>query len=123
MSPPRREVFVIDDDLDILEAMTFVLEDAGYHVLTATNGAEALERLRAHVAPNLILLDLMMPIMNGWQFLAEQSSDPKLAGIPVVLVTGAGQASQRARSLGVAGYLEKPVDIGQLLSTTRRYCG
>lgn len=122
MSPACHEVLVIDDDPDILESMTFVLESAGYRVSTATNGAEALDHLRGNVAPCLILLDLMMPVMNGWQFRAEQSRDSKLAGIPVVVVTGAGHALQKAASLGVAGCLEKPVDLDELISVARRYC-
>lgn len=121
MPSHRSEVLVIDDDPDIRETMRFVLESAGYQVSTAANGVEALAYLREDAAPCLILLDLMMPIMNGWQFRAEQASDPRLAAIPVVVITGAGQAA-RAASLGAAGYVEKPMDLDLLISTVKRYC-
>jgi CheY-like chemotaxis protein len=121
LSHPRC-LLLVDDDPDIREAMTFVLESAGYRVQTATNGFEAIERLRVDEAPCLILLDLMMPVMNGWEFRAEQTRDPKLAAIPLVVVTGAGQAAQKAASLGATGVLEKPVELDVLLSVVERYC-
>ncbi len=114
-------VMVIDDDPDILEVTRFVLENAGYRVATAANGADALASLR-EAKPGLILLDLMMPVMNGWEFRAEQTRDPELAAVPVVVITGAGNAAARAAPAGVAGLLEKPVDLDTLLSAVGRYC-
>jgi CheY-like chemotaxis protein len=113
-------VLVVDDDPDIRETMLFVLENAGYQVTTAANGAEALALLRAQASPCLILLDLMMPVMNGWQFLLEQTRDPRLADIPVVVISGAG--AQVLRVNGVAGALQKPVELDEVLSTVRTYC-
>ena len=115
-------VMVVDDDPDILEVTRFVLENAGYRVATAANGADALASLRGREKPGLILLDLMMPVMNGWQFRAEQMRDPELASVPVVVITGAGNAAARAAPAGVAGLLEKPVDLDTLLSAVGRYC-
>jgi CheY-like chemotaxis protein len=115
-------VLVVDDDPDILETTRFVLESAGYEVLTAANGSEALNCLHDEAAPCVILLDLMMPVMNGWEFRAEQTRDPELAAIPVIVVTGAGRGAQKAASLGVACLLEKPVDLTTLLSKVGLYC-
>lgn len=115
-------ILVVDDDLDILETTRFILESAGYRVLTAENGTEALLRLHDEAAPCVILLDLMMPVMNGWEFRAEQARDPGLAAIPVIVVTGAGRAAPKAASLGAACLLEKPVDLATLLSKVQLYC-
>jgi CheY-like chemotaxis protein len=114
-------VLLIDDDPDARETMSFILESAGYCVRTATNGFEGIERLRSEQAPCLILLDLMMPVMNGWEFRDAQVRDPKLAAIPIVVVTGAGQAVRRGSSLA-ADVLEKPVTLEALMSTVQRYC-
>ncbi len=115
-------VLVVDDDPDILETTRFVLESAGYRVSTAANGNEALILLHDEAAPCVILLDLMMPVMNGWEFRAEQALDPGLAGIPVIVVTGAGRAAPKAASLGAACLLQKPVDLTTLLSKVQLYC-
>ncbi len=121
MPEQSARVLVIDDDPDILDAMSLVLDSAGYQVSTATNGKEALERLRAGTAPSVILLDLMMPVMNGWQFRAEQTQDPKLAAIPVVIITGAGETFEKTTLPGVDAYLQKPVSLARLLSTVKRF--
>jgi CheY-like chemotaxis protein len=89
---------VIEDDPDGLEALSAVLEHGGYAVI------------------EVILLDLMLPVMDGWQFLAEQRARPALASIPVVLVSGERDLRRRATELGVAGALVKPVEIDELLS-------
>ena len=115
-------VLVVDDDPDILETTRFILESAGYRVSTAANGNEALTLLHDEAAPCVILLDLMMPVMNGWEFRAEQALDPGLARIPVIVVTGAGRAAPKAASLGAACLLQKPVDLTTLLSKVRLYC-
>jgi CheY-like chemotaxis protein len=116
-------VLVVDDDPDVLDATRFVLESAGYNVSTAANGAEALDRLHNEATPCVILLDLMMPVMNGWEFRAEQAQDPKLATIPVIVVTGAGRMAPAAATfLGAAWLLEKPVALPLLLAMVGRYC-
>ena len=105
-----RPVLVVDDDPDIRETLRFVLEDAGYPVYTAENGREALEVLAdAQPLPGLILLDLMMPVMNGWQLRMELLKDQRLARIPVVVISGAANVESEARALGAAGYLAKPI--------------
>jgi CheY-like chemotaxis protein len=97
-----------------------VLVWEGHRVVGAANGREALERLRAMPRPSLILLDLMMPEMNGAQFRAEQLRDPALASIPVVVVSADAAAEEKAAALGAVACLRKPVDIDDLLDEVKR---
>jgi CheY-like chemotaxis protein len=115
-------VLVVEDDPDIQQVLRFALEMAGYPVTTADNGVEALRQLKAATPPCLILLDLMMPVMDGWQFRAAQQQDPALAAIPVVVISADGRTPQKAVSIGAAGYLTKPVDFDRLVEVVQRYC-
>jgi CheY-like chemotaxis protein len=115
-------VLVVDDDPDVCETMQLVLEDAGCEVLVATDGRTTLDLLRNGAAPCLVLLDLMMPGMNGWQFLEAARREGLLDGIPVVVVSGGRFRKQEVLALGVAGYLEKPLDFDRLIGTVREYC-
>lgn len=117
----RRTVLVVEDDLDIREVMRMVLEASGYLVLEAGDGAEALVVARAH-QPRVILLDLMMPGMDGFQFRELQLQDPAIASIPVVIVSGGGTVPQKAAALGAAGYLVKPTDVQRLLAVMGDLC-
>jgi CheY-like chemotaxis protein len=119
---PTRSVLIVEDDLDIRETLAEILQDEGYPVATAANGREAMAHLRSRAPTCVILLDLMMPIMNGWEFRAEQQQDPALAQIPVVVVSGDGNVAQKAASLSVDGYLAKPIDLDRLLDTVAAYC-
>jgi CheY-like chemotaxis protein len=116
----ERSILIVEDDLDVREALTQVLEFEGYSVVGATNGREALDRLRAGALPSLILLDLMMPVMDGLQFRAAQMRDPSLAHIPVVVISADGKVDQKVASLGVAGYMKKPLDVDSLLALIAR---
>ena len=118
-----QQVLIVDDDFEIRETLGQILEDEGYAVAGAANGMEALSFLRADNHPCVILLDLMMPVMNGWQFATEQKRDPGLAKIPVVVISAVGDAEQKARTLGAVEVLRKPIDLDQLLATVGRYCG
>jgi CheY-like chemotaxis protein len=109
-------VLVVDDEEDIRSLMASVLDLQGYQVDQAADGASALALLRDGNQPSLILLDLMMPGMNGWQLLEVLHADPRLRKIPVVLVSGAGDLATRASALGVAGYLRKPFDLEALVT-------
>jgi len=115
-------VLVVDDDADICEVIQAILEVHGYHVVTARDGAEALAQLRGGVRPCLIILDLMMPNMNGFQFRQEQQRDPTFRAIPVTVLSGDGRAEAKAAALGVEG-LRKPVALEVLLDAVRRSCG
>ncbi len=114
-------VLLVDDDRDICETIQTILGLYGYRVVTAGDGAEALALLRRGVRPCLILLDLMMPRMNGTQFREEQVRDPVFRAIPVMVLTGDGRAEAKAAALGVQG-LRKPIALEVLLETVGRFC-
>lgn len=110
----------MEDDADIRETMQLVLELEGYAVATAANGREALDLLACGNRPALILLDLMMPVMGGWEFAGILEKDPCLAEIPVVLVTA---FADRADSPRVQAVLKKPVATEELLRLVARWAG
>ena len=115
-------VLIVDDDPDIREAMSEVLELEGHRTACAADGREALEMLRKDdLATCLILLDLRMPVMNGWEFREEQRRDRKLASIPVVVVT-ADESAGKAPGLHAEGVLRKPIRGDDLLRTVSRFC-
>lgn len=116
------QVLIVEDDTDLRDALSQILEDEGYRVGSAEHGLDALERLRDGTKPCLILLDLTMPVMNGWQFRAEQRQDPDIASIPVVVISAGANLAEQVQPLGVQDYLRKPIQLGQLLATVRRYC-
>lgn len=116
-------ILVVDDDAGFRDAVEEVLRDAGYAVAKAENGETALCYLRSHPAPAMILLDLRMPVMNGWAFRMEQQQDPELACVPVVVVAAPGEPELSADGPGSAERLQKPVDISLLLNLVRRHCG
>jgi CheY-like chemotaxis protein len=118
----RRPVLVADDDRDIRETVRELLELEGWPVVTARNGAEALEAMR-RTRPALVLLDLVMPVMDGEEVCRRCQGDPELADIPLVIVSAAVGREERVRRLGAAGSLEKPVRIDTLLDVVRRFCG
>lgn len=123
MSPgTQKQILVVEDDADIQEALTQILENEGYRVASADNGLSAMSYLRTARRPSLILLDLMMPIMDGWQFRSEQRKDPNLAAIPIVVLSAHGSVPQHAAALEAATYLKKPIDLEALLDTVKRYC-
>ncbi len=115
-------ILVVEDDALTREALREALEGGGYGVACAADGRQALERLGQADLPALILLDLMMSGMDGWQFRREQGVVPSLASIPVVVVTAASDALAAATALGAADYLQKPVEFDHLLETVRQYC-
>jgi serine/threonine-protein kinase len=112
-------VLIVDDEPATRQAMALALEAEGYRVTEAANGREALDALRCEPRPCLILLDLMMPVMDGWQFLRERMADPALAAIPVIVVSAASDDEARSVARGAAHYLHKPVTMDQLRATVR----
>lgn len=116
-------ILIVEDDLDIRSILSQLLLFEGYEVEEAADGAEALALLRKSRPPALILLDLMMPVMDGWQLRAELQRDPKLASVPVVIVSADVRAEQEASRLHAAGLLKKPLQIDPLLELVRRICG
>jgi PAS domain S-box-containing protein len=117
----RRPILIVDDEADVHDLLTDLLRAEGYDVVTASDGAEALEYLRAApVLPGMILLDLVMPNMDGWEFLEQRSHDPRLAGIPIVLISGQTSARETARALGLASFVEKPIVAARLREVLTR---
>jgi CheY-like chemotaxis protein len=109
-------ILVVEDDPDIRESVVEILEDEGHRVSSAGDGREALELLKSvSPAPDLILLDLMMPVMSGYQFREEQLKLPAFADIPVLVVTADVNARAKVDSLQAAGFVQKPLKIQPLL--------
>jgi CheY-like chemotaxis protein len=118
-------ILIVDDDNDVRAALAELLEEEGFAVEGAHNGREALARLRCGtVHPAVILLDLMMPGMDGWDFRSEQMRDPKLARVPVVIVSASGFSRESIRTqFHPAGYVEKPIERAELLGVIRELLG
>jgi CheY-like chemotaxis protein len=121
---PLRRVLVVDDDEDIRLILKDTLELVGYEVECAADGRTAIDCLkRAPEPPSLVLLDLMMPVMSGWEFREEQRSDARLVGIPVVILTASREANVGAAAEGAAEVLYKPIDLDKLLAVVDRCSG
>jgi CheY-like chemotaxis protein len=113
-----RRILVVDDDRDIRDSLALVLETDGYSVTTAANGQEALQLLYSQPLPSVILLDLMMPVMSGWQLLQVIGKSEQLRPIPIIVLS----ASDDLPAEGVACVLRKPFDLGPLLDSVDEQC-
>jgi CheY-like chemotaxis protein len=114
-------ILLVEDDCAIRETVADALTGEGFEVACATNGEEALRRLGEDGAPpSVILLDLMMPVMDGWAFRSAQRLDPRIAGIPVVVLSA--DADGRLAGLAPAAFLPKPFDLDRLLEVVGRFC-
>lgn len=118
----HKSVLVVEDDKDIRESIRDALEIFGVKVHDASHGQEALDLLDRIDPPCVILLDLMMPIMNGQQFYKKTQSDPRFSNIPVIVISADGNARQKAASMGVTEGIAKPIDIDTLYKIVCRYC-
>jgi CheY-like chemotaxis protein len=117
-----KSVMVVDDDDDIRETISGLLAQRGFQVTTAADGNDALQQLRSGDLPGLILLDLMMPSMSGEEFRAWQMNDPRLAAVPVVVLSGAGMVDEVGKKMKVEA-ISKPIELTILVDTVKRYCG
>jgi two-component system, chemotaxis family, chemotaxis protein CheY len=117
----RHAVMIVDDDDAIREALEDVLRDEGYEVVGVSDGQQALDYLHAEKRPQAILVDLWMPVMDGWKFIEALLDDPRFSRIPLVVLTAA--RGQRARDLRVAEVLTKPVQLQQVLGALERLTG
>lgn len=116
-------VLVIEDDQVVREGMHAILERAGYVVVFAANGSQALTYLNSKPAPGLIILDMMMPAMDGWTFMATLRQNPAWTTIPAIIATGMGIAcSEWAKSLGAHALLKKPFTADELVEAVRQIC-
>jgi CheY-like chemotaxis protein len=120
--PPHKAVLVVDDDWDLREAIRDTLAVEGYETSDASDGLTALEHLRTHRRPGVILLDWNMAPMNGGEFMAEFTHEPAISNVPVVLLTADVRVEAKARSHPFAACLKKPVELPALLSIVARYC-
>ncbi|HJU28599.1 MAG TPA: response regulator [Candidatus Binataceae bacterium] len=111
-------ILVVEDDERVLEAITEFLAMVGYSVDAAHNGEEAIDHARAS-HPSLILLDLSMPVMDGWEFLRRRSTEPSIANVPIVVISALASGAPE----GAEGFLTKPIDVDKLLAVLSRYCG
>ena len=119
--PDGHPVMVVEDDPDIRECVQMILEDEGYKVVTARNGAEAEEELEHIGEPCVVLLDLMMPVMSGWEFLEHLRLQGKLDdGINVIVVSAV--LSDQPVPAGPVEVMRKPLRAEQLIATVRQYC-
>ncbi|HEU4325955.1 MAG TPA: response regulator [Roseiflexaceae bacterium] len=116
-------ILVVDDDATMRSLFKLMLESAGYQVLSAGSAPDALALLRSlDKPPALILLDLMMPGMTGWDFREVQLEDPALADIPVVVLSAMNDLPTRAEDLGISEAIQKPMPVMELLAVVARYC-
>ena len=109
----RPSVLVVDDDLAIREVVSEVLRDEGYDVTCAADGVQAMDAMRRAPRPDLVLLDLMMPVMSGWEVLEQVHDDSDLSRVPIVVVSA-------MTAPGGHEHLSKPIDLDRLLATVKR---
>jgi CheY-like chemotaxis protein len=114
-----KTILLVEDDPDILIAVGLFLESEGYSVLQAGNGMAALESIQVHGIPHLILLDMKMPVMNGWEF-AEKFSGEYGGKAPIVVMTAADDAAQRARDIHAVGWIGKPFELDDILEIVKK---
>ena len=114
---------IVDDHADTREALAIVMELRGVEPVVAGSGGEALAKLAEPAGrPCVVLLDVNMPGIDGWEVRQRMREDPELAAVPVVLLTGNYVDLERARRLGIRGYLRKPIDVQQILDAVERHC-
>jgi DNA-binding response OmpR family regulator len=113
-------ILIVEDDADLREMMAQLLTLEGFRACTVANGREALEYLSQGDKPDVILLDLMMPIMDGWEFRRQQEADATLSTVPVIVLSALDQT--RAADVNAVAFLKKPLDFDRLLELVRQYC-
>jgi CheY-like chemotaxis protein len=114
-----KTIVIVDDEFGLADVLTATLSDIGFHVLSATNGKQGLDVMAAH-PPDLVLLDYMMPLMDGAGVLEAMRADPKLAAVPVIMMSAAPESVVRARCRGYAAFLRKPFDFEAILNAVER---
>lgn len=115
-------LLVVEDDEEVRENLAVLLGLRGYRVRTAREGREALARIEQHGQPCLIILDLMMPVMDGWTFHAAVKADSALRQVPVIILSGVTDASSATRALEAVGHLKKPCDLNKLYGLVAAHC-
>jgi len=116
-----KRILVIEDDVSIRELLVELLESEGYEVSSSVNGLEGLKRLQGGSLPHLILIDLMMPIMDGYSFRTEQLKNPLWAQIPTIVMSAEANAKEKMKNYNITAFLNKPVELETILSTVATY--
>lgn len=119
MDTAPKKILIIEDDSDIRMSLRQILELEEMNAIVADNGQQGLDQLNTHSDVQVVLLDMMMPIMDGWEFLKRMRSNEKWAHIPVIAISAAGL---KASSVNANVFLKKPLDLDLLLDTIRRLC-
>jgi two-component system, chemotaxis family, chemotaxis protein CheY len=122
MTTGHATVLVVDDDADTRETLGFIIRREGHNAVCLRNGHEALDYLRKSPAPDLVLLDLMMPIMNGWEFLHERRHDPRISRVPVVVLSAVADQDVFEGPKDVDSVLQKPPSLHTVLELVDDYC-
>lgn len=116
-----KRILVVEDDTSIRELLVELLESEGYSVSSAVNGLEGLKILQAHANPDLILIDLMMPVMDGYSFRSEQLKNSNWAQIPTVVMSAEANAKEKMKNFNITAFLSKPVELDTILKTVAKY--
>ena len=116
-----KKILVVEDDQSIRELLVELLETEGYSVSSANNGKEALDSLKTEIRPDLILMDLMMPVMDGYQFRTEQLKNSLWSNIPTIVMSAETNAREKLKPYNVSGFLSKPVELDTILKTLSEF--
>lgn len=116
-----KRILVVEDDTSIRELLVELLESEGYSVASAINGLEGLKFLQSEGNPDLILIDLMMPVMDGYSFRTEQLKNPVWSKIPTVVMSAEANAKEKMKNFNITAFLSKPVELETILKTVARY--
>ena len=116
-----KRILVVEDDTSIRELLVELLESEGYAVSSAVNGLEGLKHLQSQGNPDLILIDLMMPVMDGYSFRTEQLKNTTWAKIPTVVMSAEANAKEKMKNFNITAFLSKPVELETILKTVARY--
>jgi CheY-like chemotaxis protein len=116
-----KRILVVEDDSSIRELLVELLQSEGYEVASAVNGLEGLKHLQTESNPDLILIDLMMPVMDGYSFRTEQLKNPQWSSIPVVVMSAEANAKEKMKSFGITAFLSKPVELETIIKTVEQY--
>jgi CheY-like chemotaxis protein len=116
-----KSILVVEDDTSIRELLVELLESEGYHVASVVNGLEGLKYLQAEQKPDLILIDLMMPVMDGYSFRTEQLKHSDWSKIPTVVMSAEANAKEKMKNFNITAFLSKPVELDTILKTVALY--
>jgi CheY-like chemotaxis protein len=116
------EILIIEDDDDLRDSLNELLTIHNYQVIGVSNGREALDRLESGLSPCIIILDLMLPVMNGWDFRQQQLADNRWSEIPTIVLSGVNDLALESSRLQAVGFFSKPIDFPSLFQTVDRFC-